>query len=139
MGSRFAAAVFAVAAATPLAAAAADTAAAPVPGAASGLLQATLGLAVVLALIWGAAWVVRRVTPATRNANSPLKVVATQSVGPRERVVLLEIGGTWLVVGVATGSVNTLHTLPKSVLTETGAPANPFGRLLARAKGGPGA
>ncbi len=137
MGPRFAAAVLAVAAAIPPAAA--DTGAAPVPGAASGLLQATLGLAVVLALIWGAAWVVRRVTPSTRNANSPLRVVATQSVGPRERVVLLEIGGTWIVVGVATGSVNTLHTLPKSVLTETGAPANPFGRLLARARGAPGA
>lgn len=137
MGARFAAAVLAAAGTIPVAAA--ETGAAPVPGTASGLLQATLGLAVVLALIWGAAWVVKRVTPATRSANSPLKVVATQSVGPRERVVLLEIGGTWLVVGVATGSVNTLHTLPKSVLTETGAPANPFGRLLARAKGGPGA
>ena len=136
MRTALAAAALALAAAFP---AAADNGAAPVPGAASSLLQATLGLAVVLALIWGAAWVVRRVTPATRNANSPIKVVATQSVGPRERVVLIEIGGTWLVVGVASGSVSTLHTLPKSVLTETGAAANPFGRLLARAKGNPGA
>jgi flagellar protein FliO/FliZ len=109
------------------------------PGMTSGLLQATLGLAIVLALIWGAAWVVRRLTRVTRSGSSAIKVVASQSVGPRERVVLVEIGGTWLVVGVAPGRVNALHTLPKSVLAENGTPANPFGRMLARAKGGTGA
>jgi flagellar protein FliO/FliZ len=132
--------MLAVALLVPAATAAADSGAgAAAPGMTSGLLQATLGLAIVLALIWGAAWVVRRLTPATRSGGSAIKVVASQSVGPRERVVLVEIGGTWLVVGVAPGRVNALHTLPKSVLAEDGTPANPFGRLLARAKGSPGA
>jgi len=108
-------------------------------GMTGGLLQATLGLAIVLALIWGAAWIVRRLAPSTRTVSSAIKVVATQNVGPRERVVLVEIAGTWLVVGVAPGRVSALHTLPKSVLAENGTPANPFGRMLARAKGGTGA
>jgi flagellar protein FliO/FliZ len=120
-------------------AAAQTSAAAPGPGMTAGLLQATLGLAVVLALIWGAAWVVRRISPTTRTVSSAIKVVATQNVGPRERVVLIEIGSQWLVIGVAPGRVNALQTLPKSVLPEDGPPPNPFGRLLARAKGGPGA
>jgi flagellar protein FliO/FliZ len=131
--------VLATALLVPAAAAADSGTGAAAPGMTSGLLQATLGLAIVLALIWGAAWVVRRLTPVTRSGSSAIKVVASQSVGPRERVVLVEIGGTWLVVGVAPGRVNALHTLPKSVLAENGTPANPFGRMLARAKGGPGA
>ncbi|MBK6334615.1 MAG: flagellar biosynthetic protein FliO [Betaproteobacteria bacterium] len=121
------------------AAAAQSTATAPGPGVTSGLLQATLGLAIVLALIWGAAWIVRRISPATRTVSSAIKVVATQNVGPRERVVLVEIGSQWLVVGVAPGRVSALHTCPKSVLPADGPAPNPFGRLLARAKGGPGA
>jgi flagellar protein FliO/FliZ len=108
-------------------------------GMTGGLLQATLGLAIVLALIWGAAWIVRRLAPSTRTVSSAIKVVATQNVGPRERVVLVEIAGTWLVVGVAPGRVSALHTLPKCPLPAGDAPPNPFGRLLARAKGGGGA
>ena len=41
-----------------------------------GLIQATLGLAVVLALIWGAAWLLRRVGATGAAANSPIKIIA---------------------------------------------------------------
>jgi flagellar protein FliO/FliZ len=121
------------------AAAAQTSAGESAPAVTGGLLQATLGLAIVLALIWGAAWAVRRLAPSTRTVSSAIKVVATQNVGPRERVVVVEIAGTWLVVGVAPGRVSALHTLPKSPLSADDAPPNPFGRLLARAKKGPGA
>lgn len=103
---------------------------------APGLLQATLGLAVVLALIWGAARLARRFSPMATTARSPIKVVATQALGQRERVVLVEVGDNWLLLGVAPGQVNALHTLPKSTLPP---PATiddtPFGKLLARARG----
>ncbi len=117
------------------AAAAADAAPPPPAGMTGGLLQALLGLGVVLALIWGAAWLMRRLQPAMGTHGGTLKVVATQSVGQRERVVVLEINEQWLVVGVAPGSVNALATLPKG----TAAPATPvpnaFAGLLARARG----
>ena len=34
-------------------------------------------------------------------------------VGPKERVVLIEVGDTWLLLGVAASNVSLLHTLPK--------------------------
>lgn len=121
-------------------AAAAETdAATSAAGATAGLVQATLGLALVLALIWGAAWVVRRIAPSIRTVSSTVKVISAQNVGPRERVVVVEIGNTWLVLGVAPGSVRALHTLPKSTVSDEGAAPQPFGRLFARAKGDPGA
>lgn len=103
----------------------------------SGLGQTTLWLCVVLALIWGTAWVVKRVAPMQGGSNSLVKVVATQAVGQRERVVVVEIKDTWLVLGVAPGRVNSLHVLPKSTSPETVAPNPSFGSLLARIRNPP--
>ena len=104
-----------------------------------GLLQATFGLAIVLALIWGAAWLLRRVAPSGSGARSPIKIIASQAVGQRERVVLVEIADQWLLVGVAPGQVTALQTLVKSSLPEpspaTGQIGTQFSRLLAQALG----
>ena len=53
-------------------------------------------------------------------------------VGPKERLVLVEVGDTWLLLGVAANSVNLLHTMEKPVGTEVGsAPVTQgFARLL---------
>lgn len=34
-------------------------------------------------------------------------------IGTRERIVLLEVEDTWIVVGVVPGQIKTLHTMPK--------------------------
>ena len=102
---------------------------------APGLLQTTLGLAAVLALIWGAAWLARRFSAAATSVGSPIKLVASQALGQRERVVLIELGDSWLLLGVAPGQVSTLHSGPKSTLPQATAPETmPFGRLLALAR-----
>ncbi len=85
----------------------------PAPGVGpGGVLKALLALAVVLVAVFAIAWVARRVSPA-RVGGSSLKVQGGLSVGTRERVMLVEIEDTWLVLGVAPGRVNLLHTLPR--------------------------
>jgi flagellar protein FliO/FliZ len=103
---------------------------------AGGLLRATLGLALVLALIFAVGWLMRRIAPARGGAHGPLRIVGSQALGARERVVLLEVGEQWLVVGVAPGNVRSLATLPRGELPP--APATPvtaFAAMLARARG----
>jgi flagellar protein FliO/FliZ len=117
--------------ATPLAIAA-ETASPP-PG--PDLLPTTLGLALVLALIFGAAWLVRRIGLLGRGGSGLLRVVASQAVGQRERVVVLEVGEQWLVLGVAPGRVNALQTLPRGTTPEIAAALPTFAALLARATG----
>lgn len=109
---------------------------APETGVTGGLLQALLGLALVLALIWGAAWVMRRLQPAIGTQHGALKLIASQGVGQRERIVVIEIAEQWLVVGVAPGNVNAIATLPKGVVPPTSPVTNTFSGLLARARGG---
>ncbi|MGE5467358.1 MAG: FliO/MopB family protein, partial [Ignavibacteria bacterium] len=49
-----------------------------------------------------------------------MRVVAGVPVGLRERVVLLEIGSSWLVLGVAQGQVSTLAEVPRQELPPSG-------------------
>lgn len=78
----------------------------------SALLQVLFGLALVVAAIVATGWVLKRIGP-TQSAGGLLRVVGGVMVGPRERLVVVEVGEQWLVLGVAAGSVNLLHTLPR--------------------------
>jgi flagellar protein FliO/FliZ len=86
--------------------------AAPAASSAGGLLQAGFGMAVVVGLIFGCAWLARRFGLQRLGGGQLVKVVSSASVGQRERVVVVEVGDTWLVLGVTPQQVNTLHTLP---------------------------
>jgi flagellar protein FliO/FliZ len=98
----------------PLLAHAAEAAApAPAVSAAGSLLQVFIGLVAVLLLIAATAWVAKRFGVTRGGAANVLQVVSSASVGARERVVVVEVGESWLVVGVAPGSVNALATLPR--------------------------
>ena len=96
--------------------------------AAAGLVQAGFGLAVVVGLIFLFAWVVRRFGLQPSGNGRLLKVVSSAMVGQRERVVVVEIGDAWLVLGVAAGQVRTLHTMPAEKQRDAQAPSfNSFG------------
>jgi flagellar protein FliO/FliZ len=71
----------------------------------------TLALAAVLAAVFAAAWVMRRLRGFGQRNAQVIQVVADVSLGGKERAVLLQIGTTKLLVGVAPGQVNTLHVL----------------------------
>ncbi|MDT8384996.1 MAG: flagellar biosynthetic protein FliO [Gammaproteobacteria bacterium] len=81
------------------------------PNMAGSLLQTTLGLLVVLAVIGGAAWAFKRFGNFQTGVQGKLKIVGGISLSARERVVLLQVGDTQLVVGVAPGQIQTLHVL----------------------------
>lgn len=105
------------------------------PLGAGSLFQVLLGLALVLALVAGAAWLLRRVGNVPGLSNQAIKTIGAAAVGTRERVVLLEVSGTWILVGVAPGQVRSLATLPKGELPNAQQPAidtPPFAQWLKR-------
>jgi flagellar protein FliO/FliZ len=77
------------------------------------MLQVMLGLGFVLALMAGLAWLLRRFGRLQGNTAGAIKVIGGSMVGQRERVVLLEISDTWLVISVTPGHVTALHSMPK--------------------------
>ena len=87
--------------------------ASPAVSSAGSLLQVFIGLVAVLLLIFATAWVAKRLGVTHGGSSGLLHIISSASVGARERVVVVEIGDNWLVVGVTPGSVNALMTLPK--------------------------
>jgi flagellar protein FliO/FliZ len=104
------------------------------PEVGSGLLQMLLGLGFIIALIFASLWLLRRLAAPRGSAANALRIVAGQAVGARERVVIVEVGDTVLVLGVAPGQVTTLHSMPKSALPQTppagAVAAHPFASRL---------
>ncbi len=79
-------------------------------------VQIVLSLGLVLALMAGVAWALKKFQWSSSSAGGgrqPLRIVSSLAVGQRERVVVVEVQDTWVVVGVAPGQVRSLHILPK--------------------------
>lgn len=100
-------------AAVSVSSAAAASPAAPTGPALLSLAQVVLALAVVIAAIFASAWLMRRLAPGRLLGSAPLRVVGGVMVGAKERVVVVELQETWLVLGVTAAQITPLHTLPK--------------------------
>jgi flagellar protein FliO/FliZ len=94
----------------------ADLASAAVP-------NVLLGLLGVVVVILAVAWVARRVLQIQPTAGGQLRVVGGLSLGPRERVVLIQAGPTQMLLGVSPGRIQTLHVLDAPLETTLPEPA----------------
>ena len=89
-------------------------AAAPAAATSAGsMFQVLFGLLVVLGLLAGAAWLLKRFGAMKPAAGGSVRIVGGVSVGSRERVLVVEVADQWIVVGVAPGRVNGLATMPR--------------------------
>ena len=77
-------------------------------GAASA--QMVLGLAAVLALIFGLAWLARRFNLNGAGVTAGMRLLGAMSVGPKEKIVLVEVEGKRLLLGVTAQQIALLHT-----------------------------
>lgn len=85
------------------------------PAAVSGspLVQVSGALLGIIALILAAAWLAKRMGFGGKTASARgLKVSASTTVGPRERVIIVDVDDARLVLGVTTSQISLLHTLP---------------------------
>lgn len=97
---------------------------------------ALFALVLVIGLILALAWVARRMPGFGGGArgNAALRVVGALALGPRERLVVVAVGQTQLLLGVGAGGTRTLHRLDAPLPEADGghrtAPA--FAQLLAQ-------
>ena len=78
----------------------------------SGAVMETIaGLLVIVLLIFALGWLLRRFGGLSTAGKGGISVLGGVSLGPRERAVLLQVGKTRLLVGVAPGRVQTLHVI----------------------------
>ena len=85
------------------------------PAAAPGspLVQVSGALVGIILLILAAAWLAKRFGMGVKGAGGRgLKVSAATTLGPRERVVIVDVEDARLVLGVTSAQITLLHTLP---------------------------
>ena len=110
----------------------------PVAAAASGtqdadiftgtyLLQVAASLIFVLGCLFGLLFLLKRMNGGAMSSRKGIQVLSSVKVGTREKILLLEAGDSQLLVGVAAGSVRTLHVFEE---------AQQFDSVLAQAASG---
>jgi flagellar protein FliO/FliZ len=89
------------------------------PSTGGSLLQTALALLFVIGLMLGLAWLTKRFGPKNfGGGNSNIKLVGSLSVGTRERILVVEVGEQWIVVGASPGRMNALATMPRQENSE---------------------
>ncbi len=90
-----------------------------------------LGLMLIIGILFAGAYLLRKLNGGRSFGNTgPLRIVGGLMISPRERIVLVEVGDTWVVVGVVPGQIKTLHTLPKGELPARSDDEKPFSQWL---------
>jgi len=104
---------FSVLAAEPLAQAAAPVASSGVAG---QLTQLVVGLLLVLGLIFFLAWLLRRVQQAGPGGKGQvIELIGSRALGPRDRLVLVQVGSEQILLGLTPGTITALHVLKEPV------------------------
>ena len=97
------------------------------PSSAPGIgdaIQVAGGLVLIIGVILGLGVLLKRLGNGhiRRGGKRVLNIIDAQTVGSKERIAVMEIDDTWLVVGVTAQGISTLHTLPRPREREDDAP-----------------
>lgn len=87
------------------------------------LLRVVLSLAGIVAMIFVAGWLTRRAQARVRPGGRKIRVIETMPVGVKEKVMLMEVGGTQLLVGASPSGLRTLHVLATPIAEDAPASA----------------
>jgi flagellar protein FliO/FliZ len=105
------------------------------PGGYASLLL-TVGL--IVALLWGAVWALRRLRPGVASGGGDCAIVRALALGPRERLLVVRVGDKHLVVGIGATTVSLLCELPEPLPPGSAAGAN-FATIIGKARSWHGA
>ncbi|AHL76189.1 flagellar assembly protein FliO [Stutzerimonas stutzeri] len=84
-----------------------------------------LGLLLVIGLIFLLAWLLRRMQQINPRNNHAIKLISSHALGPRERLVLVQVGSEQVLLGLSAGRITPLHVLEEPVHLPDAEPANP--------------
>ena len=87
------------------------------PTAGLGLGKMALSLAIVVAVVLALGWTFKKLTlrmPGSRH----IKIISTMPLGPKERLLVIEMQGKQRVLGVTAHSINLLFELENSLPEE---------------------
>ncbi|MFL6536268.1 MAG: flagellar biosynthetic protein FliO [Pseudomonas sp.] len=95
-------------------------------GMAGQLAQLVLGLLLVLGVIFFLAWMLRRVQQAgPAGKGQVIDIISSRALGPRDRLVLVQVGNEQILLGLSPGTITALHVLKEPVQVPSAEQATP--------------
>ncbi|MEX5504478.1 flagellar biosynthetic protein FliO [Pseudomonas putida] len=92
------------------------------PGSLGGqLAQMVFGLLLVVGLIFFLAWVLRRMQSTAVKGGQVIEIVGSRAIGPRDRLLLVQVGKEQILIGHTPGSIEALHVLAEPLEVPAGA------------------
>jgi len=86
------------------------------PGSLGGqLAQMVFGLLLVVGLIFFLAWLLRRMQGAAPKGGQVIEIVGSRALGPRDRLLLVQVGKEQILIGRTPGSIEALHVMAEPV------------------------
>ncbi|MCJ8167940.1 flagellar biosynthetic protein FliO [Atopomonas sediminilitoris] len=85
----------------------------------SKLIELSVALLAVIALVFVMAWLMRRMQQFGPAGKGAIKLLAAVPLSPRERLVLVQVGNQQLLLGVSPGRISTLHELREPIPVTT--------------------
>lgn len=101
-----------------------------IPSSADQLIEVTLALALVVGLIYGVAWLVKRNKSLAPSAGIPMRTLSVLPMGIKEKIILVEVGGKQLLLGMTPHQINTLATFDEPIIDPTLSNEKPFSTRL---------
>jgi flagellar protein FliO/FliZ len=80
------------------------------------LAKLTGGLLLVVFIIFGLAWLMKRLNLSQHSQNGLLRIIAGLPLGTRDRIVLLQVGEEQILLGLSPGRIQKLHTLSNPLI-----------------------
>lgn len=97
-------------------------------GAGGSIVRTIVGLAVVIAVIYGLSWIIRQSKASKNPAKGVgLEQVASLPLGTNRSVSLVKVGTEFHLLGVSENSVTTIRTFTEDEAIDAGLPVTPPG------------
>src|ERR1700722_8387263 len=94
------------------------------------LTQLTLSLIAIVGLILLISWALKRLKLAGRRGSGEIAVIDELSVGPRDRIVLIRVGESQVLVGISAAGLVPLTPLATPIVLKGGPAAPAFAERL---------
>ena len=96
----------------------------------SSLTQLTLSLIAIVALILAISWALKRLKLANPRGAGEIAVIEQLNVGPRDRILLIRVGESQVLVGIGAAGMVPLTPLAAPIVLRGGSPTPVFAERL---------
>lgn len=77
--------------------------------------QLVLGLLFIIGLIFLLGYLMRRLGPLAAQGGQHIRVLSSLPLGPRDRLMLVDVAGKQILLGASPGRISTLHVFDEPI------------------------